>query len=133
MLLLMGIQKLIDDVKHFAKQVCRVFMSPGDELVVFDPLKERLWSSYIFYADRIPELYDYIEDLVFSGAGPVPEFLKANQISFPSRSEVNSGNFIKKLASAQVASLIATLEDYLLDMTDNTKPYQGNALEINDL
>ena len=51
---------MIEEVKHFAKQICRVFMSPGDELVVFDPLKERLWTSYIFYAEKIPELYDYI-------------------------------------------------------------------------
>ena len=77
------IQKMIDEVKKFAKQICKVFMSPGDELVVFDPLKERLWASYIFYAERIPELYDYLEDLVFSGTGPVPEFLKTHQISFP--------------------------------------------------
>ena len=53
-------------------------MSPGDELVVFDPKKERLWSSYIFYADRIPELFDYFEDLVFTNSGPIPEFLKAH-------------------------------------------------------
>ena len=77
------IQKMIEEVKHFAKKIGRCFMSPGDELVVFDPLKERLWASYIFYAERIPELYDYIEDLAFSGSGPVPEFLKTHQISFP--------------------------------------------------
>ena len=52
-----------------------VFMSPGEELAIFNAQKERLWSSYIFYAERIPELYDYFEDLVFTGTGPVPEFL----------------------------------------------------------
>ena len=98
-------------------------MSPGEKLVVFDPQKERLWSSYIYYADRIPELFDYFEELAFSGTGSVPEFLAANKISFPSRDEANSGNFLKNLTLAQVTSLIAALEDYLLNMTDNTKPY----------
>ena len=77
-------------------------MSPGEELVVFDPKKERLWSSYIFYAERIPELYDYFEDLVFTNSGLIPEFLKTHQISFPSRTEVNSGNFLEKLTHSQV-------------------------------
>ena len=69
-------------------------MSPGDELVVFDAKKERLWASYIFYSERIPELYDYFEDLVYSNSGKTLEFLKTHQISFPSRTEVNSGNFL---------------------------------------
>ena len=79
---------MIDEAKIFAKQVLNVFMSPGaTELVIFDEKKERLWQTYIFYSERIPELYDYFEDQVFASAeeGTIKEFVKKQAISFPSR------------------------------------------------
>ena len=44
------IHEMIITVQKLVDKVFRVFMSPGPELVVFDSLKERLWSSYLFYA-----------------------------------------------------------------------------------
>ncbi len=53
-------------------------MSPGSkEIVIFDAKKERLWQTYIFYSERIPELYDYFEDQIYSGDGDlkIKEFI----------------------------------------------------------
>ncbi len=44
-------------------------MGPDEAITTFDAKKERLWQTYIFYADRIPELYDFFEEEVFFNEG----------------------------------------------------------------
>ena len=49
-------------------------MGPEEDCIEFDVAKERLWLTYVFYADRIPELYDFAEEEVFTN-GPIAQFL----------------------------------------------------------
>ena len=68
----------IEEARVFIQKVIEVFMSPGSqELAIFDAKKERLWQTYVFYSERIPELYDYFEDQMYSGDGDtnIKEFI----------------------------------------------------------
>ena len=93
-------------------------MSPGgQEIAIFDERKERLWQSYILYSEKIPELYDYFEDIVYSPDSEgqkIIDFMKDNKISFPSRADVNSGKFLESLSSEYIEKLISQIEDYLI-------------------
>ena len=76
-------------------------MSPGEEECVLDIAREGLWLSYVFYADRVPELYDLIEDEVFSGNNLLfKQFMESNSVSFPTKYSVNSGEFISTLSDS---------------------------------
>ena len=89
-------------------------MGPGeDEFCCFDGNKERLWLTFVFYADRVPELYDFFEDDVFTD-GPIKEFITKFGISFPSRGDLFSGKFLESLADDQVNALIEVLDPYML-------------------